>query len=126
VRLLLDSHVLVWWLADSPRLNRTIDAHLANPDADIFVSAATTWELAIKISIGRLDVAIDDLMQVFTSGYADKLDVTVAHGFMAAQLPMHHRDPFDRMLVAQARAEGLMLVTSDRALEHYDLPILWN
>ena len=125
MNLLLDSHVLLWWLDGSPRLSRDIGDVIGDPQKNVFISAATTWELAIKRTLGRLAVTTDDLNRVFTSGYAEKLDVTVDHGFAIADLPPHHRDPFDRMLVAQARSEGLTLVTHDRALKPYDVPILW-
>lgn len=122
VSLLLDSHVVLWWLADDPRLGASaraaiIDAH------DVCVSAVTAWELEIKQALGRLELPDDLIEQVDASGFT-WLDVTPAHGVRAARLPPHHRDPFDRMLVAQAQEARLSLVTADRAMDDYDVTVV--
>jgi PIN domain nuclease of toxin-antitoxin system len=90
----------------------------------VFVSAASAWEAAIKASVGRLDLPDTIEAGVLASGF-EKLLITFSHAEHAAGLPHHHRDPFDRMLIAQAQAEGLTLVTHDRLLEAYDVKILW-
>jgi PIN domain nuclease of toxin-antitoxin system len=90
----------------------------------VFVSAASAWEAAIKMSLGRLDLPATLEEGVLASGF-EKLLITFSHAEQAARLPYHHRDPFDRMLVAQAQAEGLTLVTHDRLLEPYGVEILW-
>jgi PIN domain nuclease of toxin-antitoxin system len=89
------------------------------------VSAASAWEAAIKVSLGRLEIPDTIETGVLASGF-EKLLITFPHAERAAGLPLHHRDPFDRMLVAQAQAEGLTLVTHDRLLEPYDVEILWS
>jgi PIN domain nuclease of toxin-antitoxin system len=90
----------------------------------VFVSAASAWEAAIKASVGRLEIPGPIEEGVTDSGF-EKLPITFAHVERTARLPLHHRDPFDRLLVAQAQAEGLRLVTRDRAMEAYEVPILW-
>jgi PIN domain nuclease of toxin-antitoxin system len=123
VRLLLDSHVFLWWRAADPRLDRDVTRKVLDA-AEVFVSAATAWELGLKVSLGKLRVPDPIEDGVRDSGF-QQLPVTFEHTRIATFLPLHHKDPFDRMLVAQARAESLTLVTHDRAMEPYDVPILW-
>lgn len=122
-RLLLDTHVFVWWRAEPSRLSSEVRSRIATADI-VFVSAASAWEAGIKASLGRL--TLPDAMEagVLASGF-ERLLITFSHAERAASLPPHHRDPFDRMLVAQAQAEGLTLVTHDRLLEPYEIKILW-
>ena len=121
--LLLDTHIFLWWRGEPSRLTSTVRSRIATADL-VFVSVASAWEAAIKRSLGRLD--LPDTMEagVLASGF-EKLLVTFSHAERAGALPPHHRDPFDRMLVAQAQAEGLTLVTGDRLLEAYGVEILW-
>jgi PIN domain nuclease of toxin-antitoxin system len=122
VRLLLDTHVFLWWRTNSVMRSDAMDAIR---DADeVFVSAASAWEVAIKAAAGklRLDAVFAD--GVAASGF-EPLPIDFQHAATAAELPPHHRDPFDRMLVAQARAERLTLVTHDRQLEPYGGAIIW-
>jgi len=123
VRLLLDTHVFLWWRADARRLGTTARAAIAGAEV-VFVSAATAWEAAIKAALGRLRYpdTIEDGVEA--SGF-EKLPISLRHAERAASLPPHHADPFDRMLVAQAEAESLTLVTHDRALAVYGQPIVW-
>jgi PIN domain nuclease of toxin-antitoxin system len=120
---LLDSHVLLWWLEDSPRIGPTLLYALADPKARVLVSAATVWEIGIKQALGKLRVpeSILDLLQ--EEGF-DELSMTARHAQAAARLPPLHRDPFDRMLVAQACQEGLTLVTHDEAIRAYEVNVL--
>jgi PIN domain nuclease of toxin-antitoxin system len=119
--LLLDTHVVLWWLSDDPTLAAEIKDRLDH-EPDVYLSAATIWEVAIKQSIGKLKP--DDLPErVRHSGFRH-LDITAEHGIAAARLPLLHRDPFDRMLVAQAKVERLTLVTRDSEIAKYDLEIL--
>jgi len=119
VRLLLDTHALLWWLADDARLERS--AVEAISDAEIVaVSAASAWEIGIKQAIGKLDGPDDLSAEMATNGFIE-LPVTVAHALAAGALPPLHADPFDRMLVAQARAEGFTLVTRDQRLADYGI-----
>jgi PIN domain nuclease of toxin-antitoxin system len=105
-------------------LASTVRSRIAEADL-VFVSAASAWEAAIKVSVGRLELPDTVEAGVIASGF-EKLLITFSHAERAAALPPHHRDPFDRMLVAQAQAEGLTLVTHDRVLESYDVEILWS
>jgi PIN domain nuclease of toxin-antitoxin system len=122
-RLLLDTHVFLWWRGEPARLTENARSRIATADI-VFVSAVTAWEAAIKASLGRLDLPDTIEAGVLASGF-EKLLITFSHAERVASLPIHHRDPFDRMLVAQAQAEGLTLVTHDRLLEPYEVEILW-
>jgi PIN domain nuclease of toxin-antitoxin system len=122
-RILLDTHIFIWWRGEPTRLSPEVKSTIAAADL-VFVSAASAWEAAIKVSLGRLKLPDTFEAGVLASGF-EKLLITFSHAEHAACLPSHHRDPFDRMLVAQAKAEGLTLVTRDRLLEPYDVEILW-
>ncbi len=122
MRLLLDTHVVLWWRADDPALGRGARSAIAAADL-VMVSAASAWEVAIKTALGRLRIPGDFEEGVEASGFA-KLPISFAHAAEAGRLPAHHGDPFDRMLVAQAHLEGLTIVTRDRALSSYGVPIL--
>lgn len=123
MRLLLDTHVVLWALVDDPRLAVGARAAISDGRNQIFVSAVNAWEISIKRSLGKLRVPDDLVEQVRRAGF-EHLDITVAHALAVGDLPDHHRDPFDRMLVAQARAAGLMLVTRDAEIQRYDVPTL--
>jgi len=121
VRLLLDTHALVWWDLGEGLCEEATEAIR---DADqVYVSPVTAWEIAIKAALGRIETTRSVSDVVVESGF-EELPVRIAHAELVQDLPAHHRDPFDRMLVAQARAESLTLVTRDRALEAYDVTIL--
>lgn len=124
MRLLLDTDVFLWWRADSRRLGTSARKAIAEASI-VFVSAATAWEAAIKAALGRLRIPDTIEAGVLESGF-EKLPISFSHAESSALLPPHHADPFDRMLVAQARAEALTLVTHDRRLEPYDVEILWT
>jgi PIN domain nuclease of toxin-antitoxin system len=123
VRLLLDSHVVLWWDKDLSKLSDAQREAISDPDNEVFVSAVSAWELGIKRSAGKL--ALTESIQVLTRrfGFAE-LPITMAHGELAAALPLHHKDPFDRMLVAQAILERMVLVTADRRLGEYPVTLL--
>jgi PIN domain nuclease of toxin-antitoxin system len=118
VRLLLDTHALLWWLSDDPSLSEVARAAIATPDADVAVSAASAWEISIKGGLGKL-TAPDDLEAQLARHRFRPLSITVAHALVAGSLPRLHDDPFDRMLVAQARIEGMTLVTRDARIGLY-------
>ena len=122
-RLLLDTHTLLWAIEDNPSLNAIARSAIVDPNNDVFVSAASVWEISIKRSLGRLEAPANLSEEVSRAGFIE-LPVTFWHGELAAQLPLHHGDPFDRMLVAQAQAEGLVLVTRDRVLRQYSVHTL--
>lgn len=119
--LLLDTHVLLWWLMDEPIESGVAD-RLAHPDQLVFVSAATIWEVSIKSALGKLDVD-GDLVELVESDF-ESLPISLGHGRSAGRLPPHHRDPFDRMLIAQAIDEDLTLVSRDRAFAAYEVEVL--
>ncbi|OAN48063.1 twitching motility protein PilT [Paramagnetospirillum marisnigri] len=119
MRLLLDTHVLLWWLADDPALPPIIRAAIADPGTEAFVSAATAWEIAIKQALGKLDFPVDELTAVLADGGFSELPITIEHARRAGALPRHHSDPFDRMLVAQAQHEGLTIATVDQTIGLY-------
>lgn len=121
-RLLLDTLVVLWWLADDPTLSDEIKRSI-DEEIDVFVSAATVWEVAIKQSLGKL-VAPVDLPEKIRDSELRNLPITADHAIAAGRLPLIHGDPFDRMLVAQARSDGLTLVTRDNALGTYDVEVL--
>lgn len=121
MRLLLDAHTLLWWLANDPTLTPSARALIADPANEVFVSAATLWEIAIKRELGKL-VAPAGVASVLAVEGFDEIAVTGADGEAAARLRAHHRDPFDRMLVAQAARLGLTIVTRDTAFASYGAP----
>jgi PIN domain nuclease of toxin-antitoxin system len=122
MRLLLDSHILLWWLALAPNLTDRARRAITLAD-EVYVSAASVWELAIKAASGRLRMPKDLGGQMQKNGFVP-LPITMAHGIAAAELPLHHRDPFDRMLVAQASLESLTLLTADPRLKLYGVRIM--
>jgi PIN domain nuclease of toxin-antitoxin system len=123
VRLLLDTHAALWWLGDSPRLGAVAREQIARAESLVVVSAVSLWEIEIKRGVGKLRAPADVLGGVRAAGF-DLLDLTAEHAVAAGRLPMLHRDPFDRALVAQARLEGLTVVTGDRTVADYDVPVL--
>jgi PIN domain nuclease of toxin-antitoxin system len=122
-RLLLDTHAFLWWLADAPQLGNLARKAIGDERNDVFVSAATGWEIAIKRAAGKLQAPDNLDAMVEESGFTH-LPITFFHGEQAGALPMHHRDPFDRMLVAQAQAEGLVIVTGDPYIPRYGVRTL--
>ncbi|GAC1331018.1 MAG: type II toxin-antitoxin system VapC family toxin [Mycobacteriales bacterium] len=123
MKLLLDTHTLLWWLADEPRLADPARSAIARPDNDVYVSAASAWELAIKAGLGKVSLP-DDLGAQLVANSFTPLPVQLAHGLAVRHLPEHHRDPFDRVLVAQAQIEGLTVVTADQWIPRYDVAVL--
>jgi PIN domain nuclease of toxin-antitoxin system len=121
--LLLDTHILLWWLSDDPHLPPAAREAIALPDSEVLVSAATVWEIAIKKAAGRLEVP-DDLLEAIGANDFETLPITAIHAVLAGELPPHHSDPFDRMLIAQARTETLTLVSVDGRFPQYDVELL--
>ena len=121
MRLLLDTHVLLWWLADDRKLAKPAREIIANPDNDVHVSSASVWEAAIKAALGRLEIELDDLEDAIVRNGFRQLPFGFRHALTAGRLPSVHRDPFDRMLVAQASVEELRVVSHDRVFERYGL-----
>jgi PIN domain nuclease of toxin-antitoxin system len=123
VRLLLDTHALLWWLADDARLAEVARKAIADPTNDAFVSAASAWEIAIKVRLGKVTMP-DDLAEQLAANSFTALPVQVPHALAVRRLPDHHRDPFDRLLVAQAQIERLTVVTADETIPRYDVAVL--
>ena len=121
MRLLLDSHVALWWLAAADDLGPECIALIESAD-EVRFSAVTPWELGIKRALGKIDFP-DDLVAALGAAGFTELPITAAHADLAPRLPTHHRDPFDRMLVAQAQLEALRLVSADAALAPYDVGV---
>lgn len=124
MRLLLDTQIFLWFLSDESRIAANARQAIKSSENSVLVSAASVWEIAIKASIGRLGIARADVMKLLrlidTAGF-DELPVLARHAVAVRTLPMHHRDPFDRLLVGQALAEDLVLVTTDPAIRAYDV-----
>lgn len=115
--LLLDTHVVLWWLEDDATLDSAVKDRL-DVDSEVFVSSATVWEIGIKQALGKRTGDGDLAERVRDSGFAS-LPILADHAIAAAALPLHHRDPFDRMLIGQAACEGLTLMTRDRSFAAY-------
>ena len=127
MRLLIDSHVWVWLTAFSRRLNPATRDLLSDPGNEVLLSIASCWELAIKQSLGRLAFPGDivkRLPELVEAQGIGLLRVSVAHAMAVADLPHHHRDPFDRLLIAQTQLDGLRFVTADRAIEVYGIDVI--
>jgi PIN domain nuclease of toxin-antitoxin system len=124
MRMLLDTHVVLWSVEAPHRLGPAARADLSDRSHEVLVSVVALWELATKRAIGKLQLDVVELVDELRSQDIDLLPVRPEHALSVADLPLHHRDPFDRMLVAQARHEGLTLVTADRRLEAYSVAVL--
>jgi len=128
MRVLLDTHALLWWALNDPRLSTRAGATLASFDTEVFVSAASAWEVATKFRIGKLPgaglMAQDFSARVERLGFRE-LPITVEHGQRAGLLPGSHRDPFDRMLMAQAQAENLPIVSNEELFDEYHVRRIW-
>lgn len=118
MRLLLDTHVLLWWLSDSPRLTDTMRSLIRSEENELYVSMATLWEIRIKEGLGKLVIPADFRDDVAEQGILE-LSVSGEDLDLLATLPMHHRDPFDRLLVAQAIQKSLTIVTADSRISLY-------
>ena len=121
-RLLLDTHVLLWWLTDGPELSDDLKNQI-DTELEVFVSAATIWEISIKASAGKLSIP-SEFPEVMRDSGIGELPIRYHHAYAAGRLPLLHRDPFDRMLIAQALTDRLTLVTRDAAIHQYDLPLI--
>ena len=120
MRLLLDTHILLWWLMGDRRLPKNLAKILGSSDTtDIAVSAASLWEIVIKRMLGRIEVDLDELLSSIASDGFSELPVRFGHTLKLEALPRHHDDPFDRILIAQSVAEGRRLVTTDRSILAY-------
>jgi len=124
VKLLLDTHAALWWLSDDTRLGDTSAQLMTDASNQVLLSAAVVWEVAIKRSLGKLEAPGDFAATLLGAG-AQALPIGVDHAEAIGELPWHHRDPFDRLLVAQAQIEQAVLVSDDEALAPYGVPMSW-
>jgi PIN domain nuclease of toxin-antitoxin system len=128
VRLLLDTHALLWWLLGDPALSAVARNAIADPDSEVFASAASAWEITTKFRIGKMPkaavIAADIAGIVVRHGFVE-LPVSIRHGQLAGSLPGIHKDPFDRMLVAQAIVADMTIVSCDEILSAYGVARLW-
>lgn len=128
MRLLLDTQCWLWWFAQPEKLSESVIEQIADEANEIWFSVASVWEMGIKVSIGKLPLPgkIDDYVSTrMTQLGARSLEITASHALRVAALPLHHRDPFDRMLIAQAQAEAMTLVSADLAFSQYEVSLLW-
>jgi len=128
VRVLLDTHAFLWWVLEDQRLSPVARETIADPAIDVLVSPVSAWEIAIKTADGRLDLPEPSRTYVPSRMAANRfreLPITLDHCLRTAELPLIHRDPFDRLLVAQAQAEELPLVSGDPAITRYDVETIW-
>ncbi|MBK6046777.1 type II toxin-antitoxin system VapC family toxin [Streptomyces sp. MBT55] len=122
MRLLIDTHVILWWLADSDELSDRVK-DLLDTEPSVHISAVSAWEIAIKQSMGKLD-GPEDLAERVRDSQFTALPITAGDGVRAGRLPALHRDPFDRILVAQAQTEGMTVVTRDKWIPQYDVSVM--
>jgi PIN domain nuclease of toxin-antitoxin system len=128
LRVLLDTHSWLWMVGEPDRLSEPSRQLLRDTESELFFSVASAWEIAIKYAAGKLRLPRPPaalLGEWLAEDRLSPLPISLAHALLAGELPPHHRDPFDRLLIAQARIEGLTLLTGDRELARYDVPIHW-
>jgi PIN domain nuclease of toxin-antitoxin system len=125
-RVLLDTHALIWALSAPRRLPARVATLLADPETDVHLSAVSTWEIAIKAALGKIHAELPAIARAAREAQFDELPISVRHTLRVLSLPNIHRDPFDRLLVAQALEEDLTLVTHDPVVARYPAPILWK
>jgi PIN domain nuclease of toxin-antitoxin system len=119
MRLLLDTHILLWWAMADRRLSKSLVSVIASGENDVAVSAASIWEIAIKRTLGRIEIELDELVALMVTEGFIELPVRFGHSLKLQSLPRHHDDPFDRILIAQSIAEGRRLVTKDALILSY-------
>jgi PIN domain nuclease of toxin-antitoxin system len=125
VRLLLDTHALVWALAEPQRLPALVRDAMVEPGNEVYASAVNAWEIAIKAALGKIDFPLADLGQAVADAGFKELPMLIRHAVALQSLPQYHRDPFDRMLLAQAAQEHLSFATREAELAVYGVPIVW-
>jgi PIN domain nuclease of toxin-antitoxin system len=128
MKLLLDTQCWLWWFAEPNRLSENTVVQIADENNELYFSVASIWEMGIKVALGKLPLP-EPIESYVTSSLlvldATSLEIRANHALQAAKLPRHHKDPFDRMLIAQAQSEGMVIISSDRVFHKYDVSILW-
>jgi PIN domain nuclease of toxin-antitoxin system len=122
VKLLIDTNVIIWWMADDPALGRRARALLSDPSTVVLASLVSVWEITMKWRIGKLPAPGSTHAEFLADEGGALLDITTAHFDALEALPQHHRDPFDHLLIAQAQVEGARILTSDREMAQYGVP----
>jgi len=128
MKALLDTHAFLWWINDDPRLSDAVRELIGNGENALFLSAASGWEIAVKVQLGRLAVQGDPeqfILEQLALNDIAVLPISMNHALRTAALPDHHRDPFDRMLIAQSQIEQLPIVTADSLIARYAVEIIW-
>jgi PIN domain nuclease of toxin-antitoxin system len=129
MNLLIDTHVFIWWDDDYEQLPEPLQDELANPQNTIYLSLASVWEMQIKTQLGKLKFSVplpQKVQDQQSKNRIELLPITKAHIYAVDELPFHHRDPFDRLLIAQARTDNLILVTHDTNIQQYSVITLWD
>ena len=122
---LLDTHAFLWWLDNSDQLSENARKVIEDGNNRIFISHASQWEISIKVAINRLVFPMDKMEGEVDKNGFELLNITTSHIIQTVSLPMHHRDPFDRMLIAQTQSESLVLLSKDQIFSEYDVELLW-
>ena len=128
MRLLLDTHAFLWWVMDAKQMSDGARNAIGNPDNQVLLSPVCGWEIAIKTTLGRLDLpspATDSMPEQLHRNGFGVLPVSMHHALEVSSLPTHHQDPFDRLLIAQSRSEGIPVISGDAAFRSYDVEIVW-
>ena len=128
MKLLLDTHVFLWWVLDAPELSDAAKRLMINGENNLYWSAASSWEVAIKYQLGKLPLPHDPghyIPKLLATNAIESIPITDEHSFTTGRLPFYHRDPFDRILVAQAMVEGLAILSKDAAFSHYAVKVIW-
>ncbi len=128
MNILLDTHTFLWWITDAKELSEKARSQIKNGNNTLFWSAASSWETAIKYALGKLTLSEAPGTFIPTELKKNRIEllpITSNHAFHAGQLPLHHQDPFDRMLIAQAQLESFILLSSDSKFDQYDVEVVW-
>ncbi len=128
MRILLDTHAFLWWVMDDPRLSTVARTIMADGNNDLFLSSASGWEISIKAQLGRLQLPPnlnDYMVEQLQMNAIMVLPIELTHALQVYQLPSHHKDPFDRMLIAQSQLENMPLLSGDHMMAEYDVAIIW-
>jgi PIN domain nuclease of toxin-antitoxin system len=124
MKYLLDTHIFLWWVLDNPKLSEASRARMGRSDSRLFLSAASAWEMAIKAQAGKLELpesVIEFTRKQLLLNDIDSLDVSTEHALTVFNLPLHHKDPFDRLLIAQAMVEDMAIITNDDMIKPYEV-----
>ena len=127
MNLLVDTHALLWWLGGPERVSKAARTVLEDPDCRVYVSSVVAWEMAIKVNLGKLDAlaVVSDFARILYAKGFHRLAISTDHALRAGMLPLHHTDPFDRMLIAQAQALNCPIVSADARLDSYGIRRIW-